>query len=94
MLPGDGAGGEEHGIDRGEVVVLCVQREHEEVEDEVGEAEPVRLADGLGAQQSDCAGDPKQSVDRAQVGELRKEEAEWAEEQCVLWLTSPLCRNS
>ena len=88
MLPGDGAGGEEHGIDRGEEEVLCAQREHEEVEDEVGEAEPVRLADGLGAQQSDCAGDPKQSVDRAQVGELRKEEAEWAEDDVLVGASS------
>ena len=79
MLPGDGASGEEYGIDRGEVVVLGVQREHEEIEDQVGEAEPARVADGLGAEQSDYAGDPKQSVDRTHVDELREEEAERAE---------------
>ena len=76
VFPRDAAGGEEHGVDRGEVVVLGVKGEHEGKKEQVGKAEPARASDGFRAQQSEQADDPEQRVDRLQVEDLGQQEGQ------------------
>jgi hypothetical protein len=83
-LPGDGAGGEKHWIDGGEIVVLGVQDEHEHVEDDEGQTDPEAAGHRAGAQQGDETGDPEQSVGGVHLQELREEEAYRTEDDVLV----------
>lgn len=79
MLPGDGSGSEEDGVDGGQVVVLGVELEGDGEEGEIGEGDPAHVGDGAGAQEGDEAGDPEEGVEGVHHHELGSEEGEQGE---------------
>ena len=69
-------GCEESGINTREVVILGVRDVHDDVEEEVGCAEPASVGYRPRAEQREDAGDPEQSGERVHVEKLREEEVQ------------------
>ena len=75
LLPGEGSGRKEDGVDGGDVVGLGVEGEHADEEEDEGETDP---APGRAAEQPDETGHPKEEGDGVESLDLGVEEGERA----------------